>query len=58
MKTGLKILLGLVVILIVDLIATAVLLTQFPTWNTFMVFGILFVVIAIITGFVFIYYFG
>jgi len=58
MKTGIKILLVLVFILILDLICTTMTMTAFPTWNMVMVFGILFVVIAIITGFVFAYYFG
>jgi len=56
MKTGIKILLVLVFILILDLISTTIAMTAVPTWNVFMVFGIFFVVIAIITSFAFIWY--
>ena len=56
MKTGFKILLGLVVILILDAICTIIIYTTFPTWNVFIVFGVLFIVITIIGVCVLSYY--
>ena len=57
MNAGVKILIVLIVIIVLDLICTIIAMTAVPTWNPFIVFGIFFVVAAIAIGFIYLEYF-
>lgn len=47
MKSGFKFLIVFAVILIIGAISSSIIIVSFPTWNWFIVFGIVFVIILV-----------